>query len=143
MIEDVDGVLLTDGQSRIFLHPPEPYPDGHGYHHQVELVGGPFRGTIDASSYQGPGALRSFHQQLVALYQSLRGEAQLPQSYENLKVLLKGDGLGHISVLVTALAGDCMDVRLTLAFRVDQTRLPPIIAAVERFFLKSSSHPER
>jgi hypothetical protein len=68
--EEVDGVLLTDGHSCIFFHPAVPYSDGHGHHHQVDLIAGPFRGSIDASSYES-GGLRAFHQQLVALYQSL------------------------------------------------------------------------
>jgi hypothetical protein len=43
--KESDGVLLTDGRSRIFLHPPKPYRGGHGFDQQVNLVGGPFQGA--------------------------------------------------------------------------------------------------
>jgi hypothetical protein len=116
--------------------PTTPYPDGHGFHHQVDLVGGPFEGSIIATSYEGWRALGSFHRELVALYRSLKGEVHLPRSYENLRVSLKGDGLGHMTVQADALAGDCMDTRLSFNFRIDQTQLSDVIADVERLFLE-------
>jgi len=134
--KESDGVLLTDGRSRVFLHPPTPYRDGHGFHHQVDLVGGPFEGSIIATSYEGSRTLGSFHRELVALYRSLKGEAHLPRSYENLRVSLKGDGLGHMTVQADALAGDCMETRLSFNFRIDQTQLLDVIADVERLFLE-------
>jgi hypothetical protein len=84
---------------------------------------------------------RSFHRELVSLYQSLSGEAHLPRSYDNLKVSLKGDGLGHVTVQVDALADDCMDTRLSFNFRVDQTQLLDIVA-VERLFLQPASETD-
>src|SRR5258707_3800353 len=86
MTEVRDGVLLTDGRSRIFLHAPERYPDGHGLHHQVDLVGGPFQGSIVAVAYEGPRTFRSFHRELVALYQSLCGEAPSPALMPSLAI---------------------------------------------------------
>ena len=133
MDSEVGGVLLTDGRYSILLHPPVSYPDGHGFHQQVDLVGGPFRGSINASSYEGPLTLRSFHEQLVALYDGLAGKAQLPDTYENLKVSLTGDGLGHIGVHVDAIAGDTMDTRLSFRFQIDQTYLPRIVAVIEEW----------
>ena len=139
----VDSVLLTDVRSRVLLHPPEACADGHGFLHHVDLVGGPFHGTIDASSYVGPRALVVFHQELVALYESLKGEAHLPNTYENLRMSLKGDGLGHIVVQVEAHAvaqveatvSECL---LNFGFAIDQTQLPTVIATVERWLAK---HP--
>jgi hypothetical protein len=138
MTEVSDGILLTDGRSRIFLHPPQLYPGRHGLHHRVDLVGGPFQGSIIASSYEGGRAFCSFHQELLALYDTLSGEAHLPRSYENLRISLRGDGLGHVTVEVEAdaVAGDFMDTRLTFNFRIDQTQLPAVIAAIERLFLQ-------
>jgi hypothetical protein len=138
MTEEADGLLLTDGRNRIFFHPPLPYPDGHGFKQQVDLVAGPFQGTISASSYERLRALRPFHQQLVSLHQSLSGEARLPDSYDTIKVSLKGDGRGHVTVRVDAIAGPCMDVRLSFGFGIDQTHLPPIIATIERFIRTAS-----
>jgi len=133
MTDEGKGLLLTDGQSRIFMHPPVPYRDGSGLSHKVDLVGGPFGGSIIASSYAGPQTYRSFHRELLELYRNLNGEANLPQSYENLRVSLTGDGLGHVTVRADAVAGDCMDIRLSFNFRIDQTQLPDVIAAVEWF----------
>lgn len=62
MTASIDGALFTDGQNRVFLHRPEPYPDGHGFHHLVDLVGGAFRGTIKAMSYEHPRALHFFYE---------------------------------------------------------------------------------
>ena len=42
------------------------------------------QGSIHASCYGGPLAYCSFHRQLVALYTSLQGEAELPSGYENI-----------------------------------------------------------
>lgn len=131
-----DSVVLTDGESQITLHPPEYYSDGHGLHHRVDLVGGPFYGSIDAVSYEGRRGLQSFHRQLVALYENLSGEAALPESYENLKVSLTGNGRGHVTVRADARAyGPISDVRFSFSFQIDQTHLPSIIAAVERLFV--------
>jgi hypothetical protein len=132
---EADGVLLSNGQSSIFLHPPIQYPNGHGYHHLVELAGGPFRGAIDATSYEHLRSLRRFYDELNALYRDLTGEARLAGGYENLKVSLKGDGRGHIEVRVEAMAGPCMEIRLKYDFSMDQTQLPEAIDALKRLLL--------
>jgi hypothetical protein len=97
------------------------------------LVGGPFSGSIEASSYEPVDALRAFRDELDALYRALVGEASLSHAYRNLKLSLKGDGLGHINVGVHAVAGDLMNYRLSYTFTIDQTQLPAAIAAVESF----------
>lgn len=136
MTEVNDGVLFTDGRSLVFLHQPKAYSDGHGFRHQVDLVGGPFQGSIVASSYESLRALGSFYRDLLALYQNLTGEAHLPASYENLRLSLKGDGRGHIAVQVEALAGPSMDTRLSFNFNIDQTQLAGTVATIERLFLE-------
>src|SRR4051812_41751298 len=108
MTSEAEGLLLTDGGHSVFLHPPVRYADGYGFSQRVDLVAGPFRGSIDVSSYQGPRALGSFHEQLLALYKSLAGEAKLPDTYDSLKIALTGDGLGHVTVRVDAIAGAVM-----------------------------------
>lgn len=45
---------------------------------------------------------------------------------------LQGDGIGHITVKVEAIAGPAMEVRLSFSFVMDQTQLPPVIAALGR-----------
>ena len=131
MCRKADGALLTDGRSRAFFHPPRPWGgEDDGYDQQVDLVAGPFRGTIKASAYAN--GLPSFHRQLTELNQTLKGEAEL-SAYENFKLSLKGDGLGHIEVKVEATVYDSTIVQLSFNFDIDQTQLPAVITAIERF----------
>lgn len=126
---EINGVLFSDGGYSVVLHRPVPYPDGHGYRHRIDLIAGPFQGTIDATAYVNVAALNRFHDALVDLYQNLKGDAQLT-GYENFTLSLKGDGLGHITVHVEAIAGPCMDTRLTYTFNIDQTQLPQAITSL-------------
>ena len=118
MTDEVDGVLFSDGGNRVLLHSPQFYADGFGYHHRVDLVAGPFCGSIEASSYAPLAGIRSFRDQLAALYGDLKGEAHLPGAYENLSLSLRGDGLGHISVQVQADAGDALEIQLSFWFHI-------------------------
>jgi hypothetical protein len=129
---ETNGVLFSEDGYSVLLHRPVPYPDGHGYHHRIDLVAGPFRGTIDATTYVSVAALNRFHDALVDLYRNLKGDAQLA-GYDNFSISLKGDGLGHIAVHVVAAAGPCMDTRLTYTFNIDQTHLPLAIASLADF----------
>jgi hypothetical protein len=114
----------------LVLHEPEPYPDGHGYHHLVDLFAGPFRGTIDANTYVNVSAICRFRDALIQLHQNLTGEARL--GYENFKLGCVGNGRGHILVQVKAMAGPIMETRLTYEFGLDQTQLPQVIASIAR-----------
>jgi hypothetical protein len=135
MTEEARGVLFTDGKDSVLFHPPETYSDGHGFRHQVDIISGPFRGAIIASSYAGLEALAEFRLQLQGLYESLKGEAKLPGSYENIRMSVKGDGLGHIEVSGEVAAEMFMAVRLSFRFDLDQTYLPRIIESLEKYFL--------
>lgn len=114
----------------LVLHEPEPYPDGHGYHHLVDLFAGPFRGTIDANTYVNVSAIGRFREALIRLHQNLFGEARL--DYENFSLSFAGDGRGHILVHVKAMAGPSMETRLTYEFGLDQTQLPDVVASIAR-----------
>jgi hypothetical protein len=114
----------------LVLHEPEPYPDGYGYHHLIEVRGGPFRGTIDAQTYVNVSAIGRFRDALIQLYQNLTGEARL--EYENFKLSFVGDGRGHILVQVKANAGPIMETRLAYEFGLDQTQLPEAISSLAR-----------
>jgi len=78
--------------------------------------------------------MASFREQLLVLHENLRSEARLSNAYENLRMSLVGDGLGHVMVKGEARADDS-DIRLTFHFMMDQTQLPNIIRAVEQLFL--------
>ena len=43
--------------------------------------------------------------------------------------------MGHMSVQIDAIAGNYMNTRLSFNFRIDQTQLLDVIAAMERLFL--------
>jgi|SRR5580658_5015862 hypothetical protein len=135
MTEDIEGVLFTDGRDRVFLHPPKSYPDGHGFHHLIDIVSGPFQGTVETSSYEKLTAFVRFREELAVLYEKLKGEAHLPHSYENAKLSVRGDGLGHLVVEGEVAAGYMMQSRLRFEFSIDQTHLPQIMRAIDRFFL--------
>jgi hypothetical protein len=124
-------VCFAEGDYKVLLHEPELYSDGGGHHVLVELVAGPFRGTIDAQTYVGVAALSRFCDAPVQLYQSLSGEAVLDW-YENFSLRLIGDGRGHILVQVKAMAGPTMETRLTYEFGLDQTQLPQAIGSLAR-----------
>lgn len=127
---DSDGVLLSDGDYSVFLHRPVTYPDA-GYRQLVDLRAEQFHGTIDATTYVNVVALDRFRDALVALYRNLKGVAELTV-YENFKLRLIGDGLGHITVRVEAMAGPSMQIRLTYEFNIDQTQLPEAISALTK-----------
>jgi len=135
MTENIEGVLFTDGRDRVLFHPPKPYSDGHGFHHLIDIVSGPFQGTVETSSYEGVTALASFRDDLAVLYEKLKGEAHLPRSYENAMLSVRGDGLGHLVVAGEVRAGYVMQSRLQFEFSIDQTHLPEIMRAIDRFFL--------
>ena len=132
-MDAVQGILFTDGLDRIFLHPPEVYSDGHGFHHDVEIVSGPFAGRFKASSYEDKAAFfRRLRRDLISLYEALSGEASLGSSYENLKLSLKGDGRGNFAVEGVVAGGDMLEARLHLRFSMDQTQLPAIISSIDQ-----------
>ncbi|HEV2675759.1 MAG TPA: hypothetical protein VGV37_14535 [Aliidongia sp.] len=133
MTEDLAGALLTDGHCRVFLHPPQFYPNSPGYHHHIDLVGGPFKGTIDASAWQN--WMGQFRDDLATLYETLQGEARLPDVYENFWMVLRGDGLGHFRTEIEAVSNDHHAVELKFSFTIDQTQLPAVIAALEQMFM--------
>lgn len=132
---ETEGVLFSDSGYSVLLHRPVPYPDGHGYHHQIDLVAGPFEGAIDATTYVNVVALNRFHDALADLYRNLKGDVQLA-GYENFTLGLRGNGLGHITVRVEAVAGPSMDTRLTYTFNIDQTQLAQAIKSLASFGLK-------
>ena len=67
MNDDVDGVLITDGRCRVFLHPPNVYADDVGFPHQVDFVGGPFSGSLLAESWYSKNIFCVFRDDLAKL----------------------------------------------------------------------------
>lgn len=133
MSDEASWMVFAESGDSVALHRPIPYSGGHGYSHRIDIRAGPFTGTIEATSYETLVALDRFRSELEGLYRSLKGKALLRGGYENFDLSLTGDGLGHIKVDVTAMAGPLMDTRLTYSFFIDQTQLPQAIAALKEF----------
>jgi hypothetical protein len=131
MSEQAETVVLSDGRSRVVLHRPQSR-GVHGFEHWIELVGGPFQGSLEGSAYMDP--YRDFHDDLAKLHQTLSGEVTL-DGYENFGMTLRGDGLGHIQVEVSANPQTYPSVHLEFEMLLDQTQLPAILASLKRAFL--------
>jgi hypothetical protein len=127
-----DPVVIGDAEHHITLHPPDAFRT-HGLEHRIDVMAGPFRGSLLASCYAKP--YRRFHEELSTLHETLLGEARLGPSYENLEVDFSGDGRGHIAVKVTVHADHVRPIRLEYRIYLDQTQLPKIIRQVEQAFI--------
>jgi hypothetical protein len=128
-------VTISDGKCSTVLHPPDEPLSSSGFDHRVELSAGPLRGEIKAFAFHN--AYKSFHDDLVLLYETLSGQVDL-FGYENLQIKVIGDGCGHIDVGVVATADFYQSIELTYQIKLDQTQLPELIAAIKRTFVPMS-----
>jgi hypothetical protein len=128
-----DPVVIGDETCRVTLHPLEGVSP-HGLKHRLDVVAGPFRGSLVVHSYDNP--YRHFHEQLNALYQTLSGEARLGPGYEDLEIVFSGDGKGHIAVKVVVHANYGRLISLEFQVFLDQTELSKIIRHVEEAFIR-------
>lgn len=134
MSDETDCVVIGDELARVVIWPaksggPEPIP------YRVDIFADTFRCTVDADVL---GGFEKFHFGLVRLYETLTGEVGFP-AIEGLEMNLRGDGRGHIHVSVRATADYSRPIDMRVGISIDQTQLPPIIAAVERVLIKGSS----
>jgi hypothetical protein len=143
-MDESDRVVIGDERCRIVLHRPENVVlERIGttvieqFEHRIDVVAGAFRGTLNGVVYAS--GWRHFRDQLVALYESLSGNASLG-GYENLKLDMKGDGLGHIAVSVEATDDHVRPIQLSFSIFLDQTQLPTIGTAIEGAFLSSTAN---
>lgn len=80
---------------------------------------GGFQGKFTAAFLTSE--LQSFYEQITLLYESLNGEAQLQTLEEQLSLVLKGNGIGHIQM--HGEAHDQHQNRLNFEIQIDQTQL--------------------
>ncbi|MDZ5647220.1 hypothetical protein [Nitrospirillum sp. BR 11828] len=128
-----DRVIFSDGRSSVTLHPPVADPDGHGFDLKVDLVGGPFAGSIQATTYLSLHAWAGFHDDVKRLHKSLKGKASTDTWFSNFTIALQGDGRGHIRVTADAQDEWSDTTKLSLSFTIDQTHLPPIMSILRRW----------
>jgi len=123
-------VVISDGRSSVLLTPVGP--SSAGIPTRVDLVAGPFRGSVLDETADG---YERFHRELVALYETLSGTAQLTSLEGHFSLVLTALPQGAISVTVAAVGSYVPRIRLEFEFEIDQTYLPSIIARIEQTFL--------
>jgi hypothetical protein len=129
--DDEHCVVLSDGTCGITLHAP-PSVDDYGFVHDVDVWAGSLRGSMSSGTFQNP--YPTFVPALKKLYATLSGEVHLGRSYDNLDLVLKGDGRGHIQVAVTAILDQERPIKLEYRIFLDQTQLQTVICRIERVF---------
>ncbi|TWB73195.1 hypothetical protein FBZ87_105115 [Nitrospirillum amazonense] len=128
-----DRIVISDGRSSVTLNPPEADPDGHGFDMKVDLVGGPFTGSILATTYLSLQAWDRFRSDLRRLHKSLKGEVSTDTWFSNFSLVLKGDGRGHVRVTAHAQDEWADASTLSFSFTIDQTHLLPIMVILDRW----------
>jgi hypothetical protein len=124
------GVVITDGQSRVTLVPTARSP-GLGWPTRIEVQSGPFASVIEAEA-QG---LSHFRAALGSLHESLSGEARLEFWSSEHIVILTGNGRGKIEVITKVTDGRApWSACLTVKMWIDQSYLPGIIAEIDEVF---------
>jgi hypothetical protein len=124
------GVVITDGQSRVTLLPTACAP-GLGWPMRIEVQSGPLSGAIEAEARDIP----HFRTALGSLHESLSGEARLQFWCDEHSVVLKGNGRGRIEVVTTVTDGRApWTACLTVKMWLDQSHLPAIIEDIGKVF---------
>jgi hypothetical protein len=123
-------VVISDGRSSVILTPVGP--PAAGIPTRVDMVAGPFRGSVLDETAEG---YERFHRELVALHESRAGTAQLTSLEGHFSLVLTVLPHGAISVNVAAVGSYVPRIRLEFEFEIDQAYLPAIIARIEQTFL--------
>jgi len=87
----------------------------------VSIHAGAFSGGFGAAFLTAE--LESFHEQLSSLHETLKGEARFQTLEEQLSLVLKGNGLGHIELAGEALDQPGIGSRLCFTISLDQSHL--------------------
>ena len=98
---------------------------------RITVKGGPFSGqyTIDMMTID----FEKFKQELVRLYDDLSGAAVLEDIEQAITLKIKGDGIGHFQVDVTASANPGIyssDLSFSMAF--DQTEIKNLVNQLDK-----------
>jgi hypothetical protein len=129
MVGEEDGIILTDGISRVVLAPAGP--PALGFPTRIEVSTGPFSAVIEAEAWD----YERFRDALFRLHETLAGEAELTFVEGGHSVTLTGDGRGGVEA--TVVVGDGRSpchAFLTVKMALDQSYLPDLIDAIWREF---------
>jgi hypothetical protein len=104
------------------------YWDGNWIESRVDIRAGGFSGRFEASLRADE--FETFMKELVALYESLRGEAKFSSLEEWLSIEVAGDGLGHFEARCQARDEAGIGNLLQFRLRFDQTETARIAAGL-------------
>jgi len=140
IIEELgDGVLFREGRDYLWLGPPKLYADDSGFAQHLSVSARSFHGALEVSTYSRPSDMAGFVRELTVVYDTLEGTACLPNTYDGLKLGVRGDGLGHIFVEVQLGSGSPGEPKLAFELQLEQTQLPKIIRDFDRLFVKADT----
>lgn len=114
------------------------YHDDNWLSVRVEVSAGAFSGKFDAAFLTVDFV--GFREQLGALYDSLKGEANFATLEEQLSIRVVGNGRGGLTVTGEALDQPGIGNKLAFAFAFDQTSLAPVLRELDEI---TSSFPIR
>jgi hypothetical protein len=129
-----DCVTIGDSRLRVTLSPRGHPRTEYFSPTVVDIVAGPFRGSIldeEVASYE------QFHRDLSTLYRTVSGVAKLGGEYLDLEMVALP--AGQIEVKIRAIGSHIPRNELHFDFQIDQSYLPSIIEAVQRCFLQAPS----
>jgi hypothetical protein len=109
--------------------PTGEYFDDNWLSVRVAVAAGGFRGSFDAA-FQA-AELVAFRDQLAALYETLRGRAELRTMEEQLSLDCVGNGQGAIEVRGVALDQPGIGNRLGFTLALDQTQIGASLKQLE------------
>jgi hypothetical protein len=136
-VESIPRLLIGSLHSEYVLVTPvrrefpeaTDYWDGNWIDSKVTLRVGGFTGAYDAQFRVDEFA--SFRDQLRPLYEALRGEARFESMETSLKILVTGDGLGHLAAECVACDQPGTGNRLSFELAFDQTELQVVLGDLE------------
>lgn len=99
----------------------DDFHDGNSLRCEVEVAAGGFAARFPADLRTD--ALQRWHGEVAALYESLAGEARFESAEGQLRLILTGDGRGHIRLDGTARDRPGSDNALDFRLDFDQTQL--------------------
>lgn len=99
--------------------------DGNWLAARVEVGAGRFHGTFGADFRTTE--FREFEAALSRLHRLLEGDAAFETMEQQVKILVRGDGLGHFEARCTVLDEPGIGNRLEFVLSFDQTEIPEIV----------------
>ena len=101
---------------------------------KMELKGGCFQGVHIAEFMTDD--FRNLKLQISKLYNNLNGSFDFNDLERNLELRMRGDGIGHFDVQVSASDNSVYNGTLTFTMQFDQTQIPGMVNQLEKIIAK-------